>query len=158
MSSLRYHLRQTTLFPITTLSSARAAVPQHAEEPDNTCFLSEQPLRWARDLCGAPGWHRLPGGCRSSAMGTILRWHGGTASSARRSRDGATGSLLASCRSEATGQGAGYKARAFVFALIASLYKHTTRVALGPSHDFMRALNKPGKNIILLVSVSSPHL
>lgn len=52
VSSLRYHLRQTTLFPIAALSRAWAAVPQHAEEPDNTCSIAQQPWQWAQLALG----------------------------------------------------------------------------------------------------------
>lgn len=100
VSSLRYHLRQTTLFPITALPNAWAAVPQHAEEPAGTCPIREQPWRWVRDLSRAAGWRGLPGAPSEASCA-------GTASPAHWSRAQAGGLLLASCGSDAVGQGAG---------------------------------------------------
>lgn len=90
MSSLRYHLRQTTQFPITALSRARAAVLQHAKEPAGTCLIPQQP-RDGRGI-SAPGWHGLPAAsaaqqCEASCTRTASPEHQGW--------DGATTLLLA---------------------------------------------------------------
>lgn len=68
MSSLRYHLRQTTLLPITALSRARAAVLQHAREPADTCLIPavEQPWQSVQDL--SPRLAQAAWGLWSSAM------------------------------------------------------------------------------------------